>query len=154
MGRTLHEVFRIREVRDRRTGGTVVALNPPDTAAMRGGTAVETVLRKSDELADLEAVAQSWFEDGPDIARAIAGVRARNRAKVVTYLLQSVIARHRDKWADLLLRTAFGCARRLSNSNRFFVKKQFWILFPGSAGRDARGGRGLGRETLEPPLST
>src|SRR5262249_16905641 len=46
-----------------------------------------------------------------------------------------------------------GCARRLSNSNRFFVKKQFWILFPGSAGRDARGGRGLGRETLEPPRS-
>jgi hypothetical protein len=42
----------------------------------------------------------------PDIARAIAGARARNRAKVVTYLLQSVIARHRDKWADLLLRTA------------------------------------------------
>ena len=73
---------------------------------MRGGTAVETVLRKSDELADLEAVAQSWFEDGPDIAQAIAGARARNRAKVVTYLLQSVIARHRDKWADLLLRTA------------------------------------------------
>src|SRR5215475_13618847 len=26
MGRTLHEVFRIREVRDHRTGGTVVAL--------------------------------------------------------------------------------------------------------------------------------
>ena len=60
----------------------------------------------SGELADLEAVAQSWFEDGPDIAQAIAGARARNRAKVVTYLLQSVIARHRHKWADLLLRTA------------------------------------------------
>jgi hypothetical protein len=74
--------------------------------AMRGGTAVETVLRKSGELADLVAVAQSWFEDGPDIAQAIAGARARNRAKVVTYLLQSAIARHRDKWADLLLRTA------------------------------------------------
>jgi hypothetical protein len=28
MGRTLYEVFRIREVRDHRTGGTVVALNP------------------------------------------------------------------------------------------------------------------------------
>ena len=74
--------------------------------AMRGGTAVETVLRKSGELADLEVVAQSWFEDGPDIAQAIAGARAPNRAKVATYLLQSVIARHRDKWADLLLRTA------------------------------------------------
>ena len=74
--------------------------------AMRGGTAVETVLRKSGELADLKVVAQSWFEDGPDIAQAIAGARAPNRAKVATYLLQSVIARHRDKWADLLLRTA------------------------------------------------
>src|SRR5215831_114906 len=30
--------------------------------AMRGGTAVETVLRKSGELADLKVVAQSWFE--------------------------------------------------------------------------------------------
>jgi hypothetical protein len=58
------------------------------------------------ENADLVAVAQSWFEDGPDITQAIAGARARNRAKVATYLLQSVIARHRDKWADLLLRTA------------------------------------------------
>ena len=32
---TLHEVFRIREVRDHRTGGTVVALNPPDTGSNR-----------------------------------------------------------------------------------------------------------------------
>ena len=74
--------------------------------AMRGGTAFETVLRKSGELADLEAVAQSWFEDGPDIARAISGARGRNRAKLATYLLQIVIARHRDKWAALFLRTA------------------------------------------------
>ena len=35
MGRTLHEVFCIREVRDHRTGGTVVALNPPDTGSNR-----------------------------------------------------------------------------------------------------------------------
>src|SRR5262244_2937033 len=35
MGRTLHEVFRIREVRDHRTGGTVVAFNPPDTGSNR-----------------------------------------------------------------------------------------------------------------------
>ena len=35
MGRTLHEVFRIREVRDHRTGGTVVALNAPDTGSIR-----------------------------------------------------------------------------------------------------------------------
>src|SRR5215813_8393186 len=87
-------------------GETLARLIAEIPEAMRGGTAVETVLRESGELADLEAVAQSWFEDGPDIAQAIAGAPARNRAKVVTYLLQSVIARHRDKWADLLLRTA------------------------------------------------
>src|SRR5262249_6188964 len=34
MGRTLHEVFRIRKVRDHRTGGTVVALDPSDTGAI------------------------------------------------------------------------------------------------------------------------
>jgi hypothetical protein len=74
--------------------------------AERAGTAAETVLRKSGELADLEVVAQSWFEDGPDIAQAIANARGRNRAKLATYLLQSVFAQRRDKWADLLLRTA------------------------------------------------
>jgi hypothetical protein len=88
-----------------RMGETLARLIAEIPEAMRG-EAIETVLRKSGELADLEAVAQSWFEDGPDIVQAIAGARARNRAKVVTYLLQSVIARHRDKWAELLLRTA------------------------------------------------
>jgi hypothetical protein len=87
-------------------GETLARLIAEIPEAMRRGTAFETVLRKSGRLADLEAVAQSWFEDGPDIAQAIAGARTRNRAKVATYLLQSVIARHRDKWADLLLRTA------------------------------------------------
>jgi hypothetical protein len=74
--------------------------------AMRVGTAVETVLNDSDELAGLEVIAQSWFEDGPEIAQAIGGARGRNRAKLAAYLLQSVFARRRGKWADLLLRTA------------------------------------------------
>jgi hypothetical protein len=74
--------------------------------AMRGSKAVETVLRKSGELADLRAVAQCWFEDDPEVAQMVAGARRSNRAKLVTYLLQSVIARRRDRWADLLLQTA------------------------------------------------
>ena len=73
--------------------------------AMRVGTAVETVLRKSGELVDLEII-QSWFEHGPDVAQAAAGARGRSRAKLATYLLHSVIARRRDKWADLILRTS------------------------------------------------
>jgi DNA-binding NarL/FixJ family response regulator len=32
--------------------------------------------------------------------------RSRDRAKLASYLLQSIIARHRDRWADVVLRTA------------------------------------------------
>src|SRR5438876_537025 len=62
------------------SGETLARLIAEIPEAMRGDTAVETVLRKSGELADLEAVAQSWFEDSPDIARARADARARNPA--------------------------------------------------------------------------
>jgi hypothetical protein len=74
--------------------------------AMRGSRAVETVLRKSGEMAGIETIALSWFEDDPEIGQAAAGARGRNRAKLVTYLLQSVIAQRRDKWVELLLQTA------------------------------------------------
>jgi hypothetical protein len=87
-------------------GGTLARMMAEIPEAMREAAGVATILRKSGELADLEVISQSWFEDGPDIAQAIAGARGRNRVKLATYLLQSVIARHRDKWADLLLRTA------------------------------------------------
>jgi hypothetical protein len=61
---------------------------------------------KSNEFAELEAVAQSWFEDDPQVAQAVAHAHGRDRAKLATYLLQSVIARHCDRWADIVLRTA------------------------------------------------
>jgi hypothetical protein len=73
---------------------------------MREPAALASVLRKSDELADLELVAQSWFEDAPDIAQAVERARGGNRAKLVSYLLQSAIALRRDGWADIFLRTA------------------------------------------------
>ena len=67
---------------------------------------VASILRRSDELADLEAVAQSWFEDDPQVAQAVKRARGRERAKLAIYLLQSVMARHRDRWAEVVLRTA------------------------------------------------
>jgi hypothetical protein len=76
----------------------------PET--MREPTAITMVLRRSAELSDLEMVAPGWFEDDPEIAQTIAEARTRNRAKLATYLLQSVIARRREKWAELVLRTA------------------------------------------------
>jgi DNA-binding NarL/FixJ family response regulator len=51
-------------------------------------------------------VTQSWFEDDPEIAQAITSVRGRDSSKLVSYLLQSVIARRRARWADIVLRTA------------------------------------------------
>jgi hypothetical protein len=79
-----------------------------------------SVLRKSNELAGLEAVAQSWFEDDPHVAEAVERARNRDRAKLAAYLLQSVITRHRDRWANIVLRTApmdaqGPCACRKSN---------------------------------------
>jgi hypothetical protein len=74
--------------------------------AMCEPAAFASVLRKSNELAELEAVAQSWFEDDPQIAQAVDRARGPGRAKLADYLLQSVIARHRDRWAEIVLRTA------------------------------------------------
>jgi hypothetical protein len=72
---------------------------------MREPAALASSLRNSGNLAGLKAVAQGWFEDGPHIAQAMEGARGR-RAKLASYLLQTVIARRRDSWAEVVLRTA------------------------------------------------
>ena len=51
-------------------------------------------------------MALSWFEDDPRIASAVKQARGGDRAKLATYLLQSVMVRRRDRWADIVLRTA------------------------------------------------
>jgi hypothetical protein len=87
-------------------GETLAGLIAEVPKAMCEPATLASVLRKSNELAELEAVAQSWFEDDPQVAQAVERARGRDRAKLATYLLQSVIARHRDRWADVFLRTA------------------------------------------------
>jgi len=74
--------------------------------AMCEPAALASMLRESGNLAELEAVTLSWFEDDPQVAQAVERARGRDRTKLATYLLQSVIARHRDRWADVVLRTA------------------------------------------------
>lgn len=87
-------------------GETLAGLIAEVPKAMCEPATLASMLRKSNELAELEAVAQSWFEDDPQVAQAVEGAHGRDRAKLATYLLQSVIARHRDKWAHIVLRTA------------------------------------------------
>lgn len=74
--------------------------------AMCEPDALASVLRRSNKSADLEVVAQSWFEDDPQVAQALERARGRGRAKLAIYLLQSVMAQHRDRWAEVILRTA------------------------------------------------
>jgi hypothetical protein len=74
--------------------------------AMCEPAALTSMLRKSDELTELNAIGQSWFEDDPQIAEVVKRARGGNRAKLVSYLLQSPIARHRDRWAEIVLCTA------------------------------------------------
>jgi hypothetical protein len=87
-------------------GETLAGLIAEIPKAMCEPAALASVLRRSGELADLEAVVQIWFEDDQQVAEALERARGRNRAKLATYLLQSVIAQHRDRWAEIILRTA------------------------------------------------
>jgi hypothetical protein len=87
-------------------GETLAGLIAEVPKAMCEPAALASVLRKSDDLADLDVVAQSWFEDDPQVAQAVERARGRDRAKLADYLLQSVIAGHRDRWAEIVLRTA------------------------------------------------
>jgi hypothetical protein len=87
-------------------GETLAGLIAEVPREMCEGPALVSLLRDSGELADLEAVARSWFEDDPDLVQAVERARCRDRAKLATYLLQTVIARRRDRWAEVFLRTA------------------------------------------------
>ena len=85
---------------------TLAALIAEVPKAMCEPAALASVLRRSHELADLETVAQSWFEDDPQVAQAVKQARGGSRAKLASYLLQSVMVRRRDRWAEIVLRTA------------------------------------------------
>jgi hypothetical protein len=87
-------------------GETLADLIAEVPREMCEGPTLVSVLRDSGELAELEAVAQSWFEDDPEMLQAVERARCRHRAKLATYLLQTVIARRRDRWAEVILRTA------------------------------------------------
>jgi hypothetical protein len=73
---------------------------------MHEPAALASVLRRSHRLTGLQTVAPSWFEDAPRIREIVEQTRGRDRAKLQSFLLQGVLAQYRDKWADLILRTA------------------------------------------------
>jgi hypothetical protein len=85
---------------------TLAGLIAEVPAAMCEPAALTAVLRVSGQLADLETIEESWFEDDPQVAQAVKRGGGGSREKLASYLLQSLIARNRDKWAEIVLRTA------------------------------------------------
>ena len=77
---------------------------------MREGGSLASVLDRSGELADLEVVAEAWFEDDQLVAKAVESAGVRDRDKLAGYLLQGLLAARRGRWADIFLRTAL-CMR-------------------------------------------
>jgi hypothetical protein len=73
--------------------------------AMREPAAMASMLRTSGEPAGIREIALSWYEDDPEVAQAVKGAHAR-RAKLASYLLHTVIGRRRERWTDVVLRTA------------------------------------------------
>jgi hypothetical protein len=74
-------------------------------AALRKKAAVHAVLRTSGEWGNFDPIAETWFEDDPEVARLVHGCRGR-RKKTAEYVLQSVLRRRREKWAEHFLWTA------------------------------------------------
>jgi hypothetical protein len=75
-------------------------------AAMREPHAVETVLRTSAAWARFSAIADSWFEDDQEVARLVGRPSGRAQGKMRDYVLQTVLERRREKWAEHFLWTA------------------------------------------------
>jgi hypothetical protein len=51
-------------------------------------------------------MADSWFEDDQDVARLVQRGDRRSAEKQAAHLLQTVIVRRREKWAELCVWTA------------------------------------------------
>ena len=64
---------------------TIAGLMAEVSKVMCEPGALASMLHKSDELADLEAIAESWFEDDPQVAQAVERANGRGRAKLASY---------------------------------------------------------------------
>lgn len=74
-------------------------------AAMLEADAADHVIRTGAERVG-DAIAESWFEHVQEVAQIIGRPRARKRTEMVKYVLQNVLGRRRDRWADPFVWTA------------------------------------------------
>jgi hypothetical protein len=75
-------------------------------AAMLTPQAVNALLHTSADWADLDEIAESWFEDDEHVARVVADIGGRQGAQSVDRVLAEILAPRREKWAAYFLGTA------------------------------------------------
>jgi len=74
------------------------------TPAQRTGDAIRASFNRSGQwLKNLDPMADSWFEEGPEIASAIARAPRRDRQGAVQQLLQDVMPGRRSIWTERFL---------------------------------------------------
>ena len=79
---------------------------------MCGPGALASVLRKSDRLAGLEAVAQSWFEDDPQVAEAVERASGRSVRSLPAISCRASLRDIVTNGLTSFCAPPFGCARR------------------------------------------
>jgi hypothetical protein len=87
----------------RRALATLIAELPK---RMREPAAHASLLRSSHKLPDIAVLAQSWSEDDPDATELVHRSRGGSREKLADYLLQTLLAQRRERWAEIFVRTA------------------------------------------------
>ena len=75
-------------------------------AAMLTPQAVSALLYTSADWADVDEIAESWFEDDEHVARVVADIGGRQGARSVDRVLAEILAPRREKWAAYFLGTA------------------------------------------------
>jgi hypothetical protein len=99
------------EVRD-----TLAGLIAEVPRAMREPAALASLFRRSDELAGVGEIAQSWFEDDPQVAKAVERAGGRDRARLARNFCRASLHGTVPDGPTLSCAPACGCASCLRRS--------------------------------------
>lgn len=87
-------------------------------AAERRPPAVAAALRRGADWMPRQPIAASWFEDGPNVRRAIAGRPRTDLAGATRLVLGEILPASRMAWAERFLLMAMWCQAAASGSHR------------------------------------
>ena len=81
------------------------ALDP----AERSAAAIETGLQRGLDLTAKEAMFASWFEDGPNVAKALAKLARTDQVGMIAAVMNDILPDNRAQWAERFMAMAMWC---------------------------------------------